>query len=280
MTTAPLPAPATPGLLRWLAQGPAAVGRSSRRMTRAGLFVAETVSQLARVARQPEPGDVIRRTRRLSWTAEQLCALHGIDVVAEGEPVAGPAVYVANHMSYIDPLAILQHAPSLPIAKAEVGDWPVLGDALDQLGILFVDRACAHSGARVLLQARRLLEEDGAPILAFPEGTTTTGGDVLPFKRGVFGLAGLTGAPVVPVTLRYESTDPCWVGDEGFLPHYVRTTARSHTRVRVRFGRPLVARRGESAEGFAERARTVVRTGLVPGRAEAPLRAREPWTRP
>ena len=157
--------------------------------------------------------------------------------------------------------------------------YPVYGPFMESRGTIPVP---AERSERLPAIKKHIASEvaAGRSILAFPEGTTTTGGDVLPFKRGVFGLARLTGAPVVPVTLRYESTDPCWVGDEGFLPHYVRTTARSHTRVRVRFGRPLVARRGESAEGFAERARTVVRTGLVPGRAEAPLRAREPWTRP
>ena len=60
-------------------------------------------------------------------------------------------------------------------------------------------------------------------MIVFPEGTTSAGDCVLPFKRGIFGVARRLGVPVVPVALRYDSPSDCWIGSENFLSHYVRT---------------------------------------------------------
>ncbi|MEZ4250872.1 MAG: lysophospholipid acyltransferase family protein [Polyangiales bacterium] len=249
---------AAPGLLRRLARGPSAV----RRVTRAGLFLVETFGRLATTAAQEIPADAPSRARRLAWVAEQMCALHGVDVIVRGRVPEGPAVYVANHLSYLDPLAIVTHAPSIAIAKREVADWPLLGDPMRRLGVLFVDRDSATSGARVLLQARRELLA-GASVLAFPEGTTTRGDRVLPFRRGVFGVARQLRVPVVPVTLRYDTPEAAWVGDEAFLPHYVRTTTRTATRAYVRFDTPLDPMAFDSPEALAERSRRHVLAGLL-----------------
>jgi hypothetical protein len=77
------------------------------------------------------------------------------------------------------------------------------------LGVVFVARGDAHSGARALRSAEAALA-GGLPVLNFPEGTTTSGRSVLPFRSGVFGLARRTAAPVVPIALAYDP--PCWRG--------------------------------------------------------------------
>lgn len=257
MATSLLAPPSSPALLRRIARGPQAV----RRVTRAGVFLVETFGRLATTAALEIPSAAPARARRLSWMAEQMCALHGVDVVVTGRVPTEPCIFVANHLSYLDPLAILVHAPAFAIAKREVADWPLVGESMRRLGVLFVERGRPESGARVLLEARRHLAA-GASILAFPEGTTTRGDRVLPFKRGVFGLARLTGAPIVPVTLRYDTPEAAWVGDAAFIPHYVRTTTRVATRAFVRFGAPLSPSGHESAESYAELARRHVLGGL------------------
>lgn len=246
------PPPPAPHLIRRITQltrGPAAV----RRVTRASVFLLESATHLTRSARKT-PMSARGRARRLAWMAEQMGAVHGIDVVVRGPRPPEAAVLVANHLSYIDAIAVLAHAPALPIAKREVAEWPLLGELMRELGVLFVERGDAMSGARVLRSALRTLRE-GTSIFAFPEGTTTLGDRVLPFKRGVFGLARIAEAPVVPITLRYESAEPCWVGDEPFLPHYLRTSARSHTRVHLTFGAPMTPSAYARAEELAETAR-------------------------
>jgi lyso-ornithine lipid O-acyltransferase len=244
------------GWLPWLLAGPAAVSRTGRRLTQAGVFTAATMARL-----RAEPvrslDEAVQRAGLVSWIAENLCALHGIHVVARGEAPQGPAIVVANHLSYIDPLAVLSHLPAGVIAKREVGDWPVIGDVVRGLGGLLVDRACPHSGARTLRTAGRMLRRGGR-ILAFPEGTTTLGGEVLPFRRGLFGLAQIEGVPVIPVALRYESEAPCWVGDAAFLPHYVRTTARAHTHVMMQVGPPLDPRSADGPGALAAAARHAI----------------------
>jgi len=200
-------------------------------------------------------------TRRLAEACADLCDAHGIEVVIRGEPPVGAAALVSNHVGYIDPLAILARVPGAPIAKREVSEWPLIGDAMDRSGVLWVDRECSLSGAYVLRRARRAFASD-VPVLVFPEGTTTTGDDALPFRRGLFGIAAREGVPIVPVTLRYGSPDIPWVGDQEFLPHYLRTARRRRTTVTVHFHERLRPAPGESAELLAARARAVVRATL------------------
>jgi 1-acyl-sn-glycerol-3-phosphate acyltransferase len=250
------PSSTTPSLLGRLVRGPSAV----RRVTRAGVFLAETFGRLA--ATEVRAADAPSRARRLAWVAEQMCALHGVDVIVRGRVPTEPCVLVANHLSYLDPVAILTHAPALAVAKREVAEWPLLGEPMRQMGVLFVDRSSPLSGARVLREAMRRLHE-GASVLAFPEGTTTSGDRVLPFKRGVFGLARIANVPVVPVTIAYDTPEAAWVGDAPFLPHYVRTTTRTATRAFVRFGPTLDPTRAPSPDALAELARRHVLAGLL-----------------
>jgi 1-acyl-sn-glycerol-3-phosphate acyltransferase len=153
----------------------------------------------------------------------------------------------------VDPVVLGALSPSVPIAKREIGDWPILGRGCRALGVLFVDRGDAHSGARVLRASARALAA-GVPVLGFPEGTTSSGHSVLPFRRGMFGLARIAEVPVVPVALRYARDDVAWTGDAAFVPHYLRTLARAETRVDIVIGRPLHAD-GSDPEDLAGEAR-------------------------
>jgi 1-acyl-sn-glycerol-3-phosphate acyltransferase len=127
--------------------------------------------------------------------------------------------------------------------------------------VVFVRRGDAWSGARALRHGLRALTA-GVSVLGFPEGTTTYGDTVLPFKRGLFGLARLAGVPVVPIALRYSEPEVCWVGDEWFLPHYVRTAMRPITMVDITIGQPIAPTVTRCAEDLAFLARTRLQTLL------------------
>lgn len=247
---------------------------TSSRAARVGAFALESWSRLslgrARSSSRHECA------QELSWLAENLCALHGVRACVRGVLPSGPCVLVANHLSYFDPVVLAAQTPLVAIAKRDVADWPLVGKACQKLGVSFVTRGDAHSGARVLREALRALE-DGVSMLVFPEGTTTRGEQVLPFKRGIFGVAQRAGVPIVPVALRYEREDAAWVGDETFLPHYVRTMAHVCTRVSVEYLAPLPRDRGQSANGLAELARRSIARALAPAqRVEAAARAGTP----
>jgi lyso-ornithine lipid O-acyltransferase len=228
------------------------------RAARVGAFALETWSRLTFGAQTTRAACA----RELSWVAENACALHGVRLRVEGRIPSAASVLVANHISYFDPLVIASLVRCAPVAKREVSGWPLVGELSRRLGVLWVDRACPVSGARVIREAVSTLAED-VSVLVFPEGTTTYGSSVLPFKRGIFGAARLAGVPIVPIAISYEGEEAAWVGDDAFLPHYARSIARPCTRVRVRFMEPLTA--DVAAEKLAEMARVRIETSLPNG---------------
>lgn len=228
---------------------PTAVRRST---ARAGVATAFTL----RVLRSALPANAsfVEQAYALHRGARQLCRSQGVETIITGAPLESPAVLVANHLSYLDPMALAASFPALPIAKGEVERWPLVGQALSRLGILFVRRGDAASGARVLKRAHRALRS-GVSILNFPEGTTSEGKGMLPFKLGAFGLARLAGVPIVPIAVRFPSVDMCWIDDDLFVPHYFRTTARRRTKIYLHVGEPIRSRSGLSDAAFAAEAR-------------------------
>jgi 1-acyl-sn-glycerol-3-phosphate acyltransferase len=162
-----------------------------------------------------------------------------VEVDARGALPAGPALLACNHVSWLDPLVVAAALPCVPISKLDVRGWPVFGPLAGRLGVIFHARGDGASGLRVLREAEAALAA-GLPVLNFPEGTTTDGREVLRFHRGLFGLAARTGVPVVPVALRYDPPDLAWIGDDTFLPHYLRLAARGASMVRLRLGEPLL----------------------------------------
>ena len=249
--------------LQRLAAGPAALSRSSRRTRKTALFLFNAAAHIERelLPLADERETTLRRQAYAAFMAGHVCALNGFEVRTRGELPRVPAILVCNHVAWQDPILICNVVPSLGVDKHEVGAWPLVGEIAKGLDFMLVDRRSAHSGARVLLRAKTLLER-GASVLTFPEGTTTLGDDVLPFRRGMFGLACATGFPIVPIALRYLHADAAWVGDAAFFPHFLGTVARSRTIARLDFGAPIHARPGEHAETLAERTRSVVRSML------------------
>jgi 1-acyl-sn-glycerol-3-phosphate acyltransferase len=220
--------------------------------------LALTVTRLiwsARADDGPRPTAYPPRAQR---TAKAILAGHGVEVRAHGRPPEGPAILVANHVSYLDPLVVSAAAPCISIAKGETADWPLIGRGLSALGVLFVRRGDAYSGAVTLLRALRALRA-GATVLNFPEGTTSDGRQVGEFRRGIFGVAALAGVPVVPTRIAYSSEGAHWYGGQTFLPHYWRLAGVPSLIARVVFGDPLSpGARDAGATQLARRAQDAV----------------------
>jgi 1-acyl-sn-glycerol-3-phosphate acyltransferase len=231
--------------------------RPWRAAARVGLFVWRCVTVAREMAAEADGLGVDRsdqQARRVQDLARQLCKDHGIHVVVEGHAPDFPAVFVANHVSHVDPLVIATVRPLLPIAKGEISRWPFIGRVGCYLGIMFVKRDSVMSGASVLRRSLRVLQQ-GVSVLNFPEGTTTFGNEVLPFRRGIFGAAAKAGVPVIPTALRFEPQGIAWVGDAYFVPHCLRAFARSHWTAYVSFGKALRVNQQTPAEEMAELSR-------------------------
>jgi 1-acyl-sn-glycerol-3-phosphate acyltransferase len=243
-----------------LPERPAAVWRAGQRLIALHRSIVAARRALERAAPQDQRDGTARLRARaygLSRLAGTLCAQNGVRLAVSGPIPRGPVVLVANHLGYLDPLMLASVVPCLPVAKSELARWPLFGAAARAHGVLFVERGDARSGARVLRAARRALAAS-VSVLNFPEGTTTRGAAVLPFRRGIFGLARIAGVPVVPAALTFDEDALSWTGDDLLLPHLLRTLARRELAVRIRFGCAMTPARYGSAEDLAREARTVV----------------------
>jgi len=117
-------------------------------------------------------------------------------------PAAVPCVLAANHMSYLDGMALVAALPH-PfgfVAKAEFRHRPLLRSFLQRIGCEFVERFDREQG---VADARRLaqLTRHGRSFLYFPEGTFTRVPGLLPFRLGAFSAAAGAGVPIVPVAI-------------------------------------------------------------------------------
>lgn len=246
---------------------------SALRHVGGGLFTALAELGSARMA---PPRDARDAAHRLAGALGAVGRSHDLAVTVTGEVPRGVALIVANHVSYLDPLAILPVCPALPIAKGEVAGWPLIGPIGAALGVTFVTREAPLARARVLRRVHHLLAS-GVSVLNFPEGTTTAGDRVLPFLRGTFGIAQRLGVPVVPVAVRYRDPASAWCNAATFLPHYVRLAGTPRVEVDLRFGAAMLPRAGEAPEDMAARARNAIlrslhagtRTRLSPPRSDA-----------
>jgi 1-acyl-sn-glycerol-3-phosphate acyltransferase len=152
---------------------------------------------------------------------------------------------VSNHLSYLDILIYGTVLPCFFVSKAEVGRWPLFGTLARAGGTLFLDRSNRTSALSVTEQVAQRLDGP-APVLFFPEGTSTDGSHVLRFRSRLFDPAVVAGAPVTAAAIRYVIEDGtperelCWFGDELFLPHLWKALGTAGFSAEVTFGVPKV----------------------------------------
>jgi 1-acyl-sn-glycerol-3-phosphate acyltransferase len=136
------------------------------------------------------------------WSARMLDLL-GISVQHSGPVRVGPVLLVANHISWLDILAINAVQPARFVSKADVRHWPFLGWLVACGGTLFIERERKRDALRVVHQVAEALRS-GEIVAVFPEGTTSDGHGVLPFHANLLQAAIATESPVQPIALRYS----------------------------------------------------------------------------
>jgi len=160
-----------------------------------------------------------------------------------------PTLFVANHCSWLDIVALGATLPGCFIAKGEVAGWPGIG-LIAKLGrTIFVSR-----NRETVAQEQRLLEarlQAGDNIILFPEGTTSDGNRVLPFASAFFTLAFGAAKPwVQPVTIVYDRLEGqplrhadrplvAWYGDMDLAPHLLPLLRRRRVRATILLGEPM-----------------------------------------
>ncbi len=130
----------------------------------------------------------------------------GIKVRVEGRenvPANQACIFMANHVSNLDPPGLIPRIPgrTAAFAKRSVTKMPVFGYCLKLGEFIPVDRTGNATTAQASVAAAKLLLEKGVHITTFVEGTRSRDGRLLPFKKGPFYLAKETGAPCIPVSI-------------------------------------------------------------------------------
>ncbi len=178
--------------------------------------------------------------RRLSnfiiWLACVIsCWVLGVKVERVGTPMLQGGARVCNHSSWMDIFVLRAASQIFFVAKSEVRSWPVLGFIAAQTGTLFIARKRTEAKRQEAMFAKRL--SSGDRLCFFPEGTSSDGLRVLPFKSSLFNVF-LTDALreemwVQPVTLFYEPAAHLenafygWWGNIGFGPHVLNVFGKS-----------------------------------------------------
>jgi 1-acyl-sn-glycerol-3-phosphate acyltransferase len=203
------------------------------------------------------------------WAPRTILRLLRVRYEVSGSPPPDRALLVvSNHLGYLDIPLLAAALPVRFVAKEEIARWPLIGIAAKGWGSIFVRRGTnSRLGGFVAAVVSGL--EAGHAIVAFPEGTSTDGTTVLPFKTGAFAAVENSGrALVLPVHLGIESVDGrppsdadrqrvAWIGDATMVGHLWRFLRVREVRIRLSIGEPIDPSRLDRKE-LAQRARAAV----------------------
>ncbi len=149
----------------------------------------------------------------------------GMRIRVHGTPPRAPFFLVSNHISYTDIVLLCAICPGWFVSKAEVASWPAIGPLTRMANTIYIDRETRRDVHRMNTLIANLVR-DGGGVGFYPEGTTSDGSSVLPFKPSLLQPAVEMDLPVSCAAIRYE-TKPgapsvAWIGDEEFAPHAKR----------------------------------------------------------
>jgi 1-acyl-sn-glycerol-3-phosphate acyltransferase len=155
-----------------------------------------------------------------------MCAALGVRLVVDGKLPDRAQFLVCNHLGYLDIAALGSQADAAFVSRADVAHWPGIGWLARQFDTLFLERSRKRDLPMVNAQIQERLQR-GEVLVVFPEGTSSAGDSVLPFRSPLLGPAVDGGHLVAAAALRYRTGpgDPaareavCWWGDMDFLPH-------------------------------------------------------------
>ncbi len=188
------------------------------------------------------------RVQWLSRASARHAKWMGVRINVRGEIPRGGLI-VANHVSYVDIVALSSVAKCAFVSKKEVARWPLFGLYARLGSTIFVDRERRSAVADVAEEMRERLDA-GMPLTLFPEGTSTDGSDVLPFRSSLFEPVVELGCPVTACALRYSleggsvADEVAYWRDMTLAPHLLNLLGKSGVTLDIRFG-PSSRRTGD-----------------------------------
>ena len=178
----------------------------------------------------------------LQQTAEGCRRILALQPRALG-PLPSRGLLVANHLSYLDIILLAALRPCVFVSKSEVKAWPIFGQCAALGSTIFVDRTRRGGVSGVVDEMRAALSED-LLIVLFPEGTSSGGSSVLPFRSSLLEPALQLGCPVTAAALGYSieqgsvSDEICYWRDMTLLPHLLNVWSKPVIQASLRCGVP------------------------------------------
>lgn len=160
-----------------------------------------------------------------------------------GTPPHAPFFLVCNHLSYVDIPTIRAVVEGVYVAKGEIESWFAAGKMVRDIGNIYVNRQCKRDIPRAGLNVLNALDR-GEGVIIFPEGTSTKGEEVLPFKSSFLEFAAQTDLAVHYASLSYQtpidepppSYSVCWWDETTFIEHLWRFFQLKEVTAIINFG--------------------------------------------
>jgi 1-acyl-sn-glycerol-3-phosphate acyltransferase len=204
--------------------------------------------------------------------------LLGIRISVQGAPSSRrPLLIVANHTSWLDIVIISSFLPVVFVAQHEVASWPIFGWLAKLQRSIFVNRGRRHEVHATIDRIAETLAA-GDVVGIFPEGTSTDGTDVLPFRSALIGAVGETlrrteqfsTVFIQPVSLAYVGPNrqfAVWARENHtpFIPHLLQVIRCRRIEAALAFGDPVAADKNSDRKALARRLQGAVRQSIAEG---------------
>jgi 1-acyl-sn-glycerol-3-phosphate acyltransferase len=162
----------------------------------------------------------------------------GVRPIIYGNKPSSHGLIVANHRSYFDPVIMLSQTLTCPVGKKEVASWPIIGYLCKISGVIFVDRKDPNSRQETCNRIGEALNR-GYAVINFPEGTTHDLPTTVDFTYGSFAIAAKLNAAVIPVAVDYKVPSDAFIGDDTFIPHFLKCFGKLTTEIKITYFDPL-----------------------------------------
>jgi 1-acyl-sn-glycerol-3-phosphate acyltransferase len=176
----------------------------------------------------------------MMW-ARSMCRVLGVHMARTCSVADVGFFTVCNHMSYVDILVLGSVRPSAFLSKHEVKSWPIIGQLAMLGGTVFVKRGSKRAAVDSMREIRQKIEA-GIAVIIFPEGTTSEGKEIMPFKSTFFKVPASMNIPVTPASIRYAPevrNEVAWYGGMELVPHFWKVMGIRKIEVALHFSPPI-----------------------------------------
>lgn len=182
---------------------------------------------------------------------------------------------IGNHMSYVDILVTSSVEPIVFVTSVDMGETAFLGQMAELGGSIFVERRNRSQIGRDLGVIADTLRS-GFNVMIYPEGTSSDGQKLLPFKKSLFMSAVEAETDILPVCLKYVEIDGepfgpenahkvCWYGDMTFAPHFLQMLKLKRVKAELHFLEPIKVTKESTRHELAEKAYNAIHAAYFGG---------------